>query len=208
MIGRQQRSGDLSTRFSCAFLAIVSAVFAGGIAAGPAARAGSVQHIRWGPDAPERLQAANVLLYEELVAFRDKDPIRFDKEHPFFFGILTDTAYINKIVARWEGHEQRFEYWHPYLWRILDGYVHRPVPVPPHDPGHHHGGGGGGGGQGSSAGGGGSGGGGGRGGGGGGGISSASVPEPGSVVLYVSGMVLAVAGAAARQRVNRAGQGH
>ena len=28
---------------------------------------------------------------------------------------------MNNLVNRWESHEQRFEYWHCALWKILDG---------------------------------------------------------------------------------------
>jgi len=191
MIIPRPRSGFWFQKIVYVWIALFCAAFGGNGVGQRQAKAGSV-HIHWAPDAPERLQAANVLLYEELVAYRDADPTVFDKHHPFFAGILTDPAYMNQIVARWQAHEQRFEYWHPYLWRILDGYEFRPDPAPPPpidpppDPGNSgkgdHGGGG------SSAG----------GGGGaqpdGGGGKPSATPEPSSLVLWISGFGLALLG--------------
>jgi hypothetical protein len=104
---------------------------------------------------------------------------------------------MKRMVARWEAHEQRFEYWHPYLWRILDGYEFRPHPdhrrsidPPPIDPPPHSGGSGNG-----------PHGGGGDGGGGspgvqprGGGGTPGAIPEPGSIVLLISGFSLVALG--------------
>ena len=67
---------------------------------------------------------ANLLCYETLVAFRDSHPVRFDHNHAFYGSLLTKTALMDLMVARWEAHEQRLKSWNPYLWRPLDGYVY------------------------------------------------------------------------------------
>jgi uncharacterized membrane protein YgcG len=155
---------------------------------GAPAEAGPI-HLRWGPDAPEQLANKDVLLYQELVAFRDSDIASFDRKHPFFGTLLSDPSVMSATVARWEAHEQRFEYWHPYLWQILNGYIHEPQligPVPPANPpgggGSNHNGGSGSGGSGQGGGGGSV----GPSGGGGGG-DVATVPEPSSALLLVTG---------------------
>jgi hypothetical protein len=103
-----------------------------------AAEAGTV-HIRWSKDAPERLASRDVLLYEHVVALRDSDPAEFDKRHPFFGRLLRDADFMDSIVRRWESHEQRFEYYHPYLWQVLNGYIHEPKDPPwTPPPGHDH----------------------------------------------------------------------
>jgi len=144
------------------------------------ARAGSI-HIRWGPDASERLQSANVLLYEELVADRDAHESAFDREHPFYAAILSDSTHMDRLVERWQAHEERFEYWHPYLWRILDGYEHRHLPDPRDPSGGQkiggHGGHGPNGGRGTGN--------------GGGGVQANATPEPSSIVLLFPVIVLA-----------------
>ena len=94
------------------------------------AEAGTV-HIRWPADAPKRLAEADVRLYEELVATRDADPVKFDHDHPFYGRFLANPTIAEALVRRWEGHEQRFEYWHPYLSRILDGISELPHQIPP-----------------------------------------------------------------------------
>jgi hypothetical protein len=172
-------------------LAALCSLIYSGVASARQAKAGSI-HIERGPDAPKRLQAANVLLYEELVVYRDSHPTVFDRRHPFFSRLLTDPAYMNRIVDRWKAHEARFEYWHPYLWRILDGYEHRldSQPPPHHEPppkrgGGHHGSGGGSGGGGHH--------------GSGGGIDPSATPEPSSIVVFLSGLVVASGGAALRK---------
>jgi len=190
----RQRSGFWFQKIVYVWIALCCAAFDGEGVCQPQAKAGSVR-IHWGPDAPERLQAANVLLYEELVADRDAHPTVFDKHHPFFGGILTDPAYMDQMVSRWKAHEQRFEYWHPYLWRILDGYEFRPHPSPPIIPppnsgnsgtGGHGGGGSGGGGGGTQP--------------GGGGGKTGATPEPSSFVLWISGLALALLGPVFRKK--------
>jgi hypothetical protein len=87
--------------------------------------------MKWSPDAPELLKQKDMLLYDDLVAFRGSNPSRFDKEHPFFGKLLSDPSYMNAVVDRWEDDEERFEYWHPYLWQILNAYVNQPQPIGP-----------------------------------------------------------------------------
>jgi hypothetical protein len=37
-----------------------------------------------------------------------------------------DLLLMDHFLANWEAHSVRFEDTHPYLWRTLDGYEHRP----------------------------------------------------------------------------------
>ncbi len=99
------------------------------------AEAGSI-HVRYGVDAPERLATSNVRLYESVVADRDLAPVKFDESHPFYGRLLTDPTFADRLIHRWEGHEQRFEYWHNELWRILDGMaqLHQPSSTDPQLP--------------------------------------------------------------------------
>jgi hypothetical protein len=172
---------------------------------GMPAAAGSV-HIQWGPNAPAEYASQDVVLYEQLVAFRDSDPTLFDEQHPFFGELLSNPSVMEQTVQRWEVDEQRFEYWHPYLWQILNGYTKQPQEISPAPPGQGGGGetgsgpgtgaqgiGPGGGSAGSSSGGGSTGGGGtGHGGvgpsAGGGGGGPAGVPEPSSGFLLLTGL--------------------
>jgi hypothetical protein len=137
-------------------------------ALGATAEAGTV-HIRYPANEPEKLATANVKLYQNLVTVRDSNPTKFDKSHPFYGRLLTDPSFANALVHRWESHEQRFEYWHPYLWRILDGISQQPQSITPpptsidKPPSDQSGGGGGGGGN------------------------TPSVPEPSSWLLMLIG---------------------
>jgi hypothetical protein len=88
-------------------------------------------HIRYGPDAPEKMAALNLLYYEGVLNLEHRHPIAFAREHPFYTEMFHNPAMMDRLVARWEAHEQRFEYWHDCLWKVLDGYVvsHRERPV-------------------------------------------------------------------------------
>jgi len=85
------------------------------------ATAGGV-HIRYGPDAPEKMAAANVLYYEGVLNLKHNHPIAFALDHPFYTKMFDDPVMIDRLERRWEAHEQRFEYWHDCLWKVLDGY--------------------------------------------------------------------------------------
>src|SRR5262249_27871033 len=74
---RQRSPGRAITKLISIGIALCCSAFVVGSVSQRQANAGSV-HIHWGPDAPEKLQAANVLLYEELVAFRNSHPAIFD----------------------------------------------------------------------------------------------------------------------------------
>lgn len=80
---------------------------------------------------PEWVVQKHMLLYEDTVKELDANPVRLHERHWFFFGILTDHSYMDQIVKRWESHEPRFDSWHPYLWRMLDGYIHEPQTAAP-----------------------------------------------------------------------------
>lgn len=79
-------------------------------------------HIVYGHEAPEKLAATNVRYYEGVLKLEHNHPRAFAKEHPFYTKMFEDPARVDKLTARWEAHEQRFEYWHLCLWKVLDGY--------------------------------------------------------------------------------------
>jgi hypothetical protein len=177
------------------------------IAADRRAVAGGV-HIRYGPDAPERMAASNLLYYQGLLNVYHDHPISFSREHPFYTEMFQKPAMMDRLVARWQANEQRFEYWHDCLWKVLDGYMvsHRGMPghlvnstggssapgglggggpvdlgtpiVTTNDPGGNHPPTGGGGGV----------------------VTSNSVPEPSSGLLMVAGALVAGSWAACRRR--------
>ena len=135
---------------------------------------------------PPQVVSRHERVYEDLVKFRDSHPVVFDERHPFYFKLLTETPFMNRIVARWESHEARFGFYSPYLSRVLDGYVHLheppatpPTPPPvigetPGSPGTNNGqngenGRGSGGGS------------------GGGGLPPGAVPEPSGLLLLLAG---------------------
>jgi hypothetical protein len=66
---------------------------------------------------------SNFHLYETVVAFRDSHPHRFDRNHVFYFHLLTETPVMDWIVSDWEARRRRFDYWNPFLYRVLDGYT-------------------------------------------------------------------------------------
>ena len=101
---------------------------------GPNLSAGGI-HIHYGPDAPEKLAAANLAFYEGALRFDHRHPIEFKHEFPFYTKLLSDSTLMNHFVARWEAHEQRFEYWGFPLWKVVDGYVLSRMSLP---PGPHH----------------------------------------------------------------------
>ena len=100
-----------SLSFACALLTVI----------GRPATAGGI-HIRYGPDAPEKMAAANVRYYEGVLNLEHNHPIAFALDHPFYTKMFDDPAMIDRLEMRWEAHEQRFEYWHDCLWKVLDGY--------------------------------------------------------------------------------------
>jgi hypothetical protein len=121
-----------------------------------------------------------------VLALEHNHPIEFAKEHPFYTKMFDDPVMLDKLIDRWEAHEQRFEYWHDCLWKVLDGYVasHPELPAPaPGNPTEIAGSGpndrngsspeslGPAGGP------------------GGGGVSTAAVPEPSSGLLIVLGLL-------------------
>src|SRR5262249_17219094 len=65
--------------------------------------------------------AREVQRYLRVVATRNANPPQFDRAHPFYGFILTHKEAFDALVARWQSHPARFEYWHPVLWHVLDG---------------------------------------------------------------------------------------
>src|SRR5262249_1561231 len=89
--------------------------------AASSAAAGGV-HIRYGHDAPARLAVADIRYYEGVLHLYQVHPARFEHEHPFYAKLFEHPAMLDGLLARWEAHEQRFEYWHDCLWKVLNGY--------------------------------------------------------------------------------------
>jgi hypothetical protein len=174
-------------------LASLIAVFIFLLAGDRPAIAGGGLHIRYGPDAPEKLAAANVRYYEGVLNLEHNHPAAFAADHPFYTKMFNDPVMLDKLTARWEAHEQRFEYWHNCLWKVLDGYLltHEHLPgnqvigaesggtSPPPGLNQHLNGNGGDGPPNSD------------GGSPGGGITTSSLPEPSSGLLSVLGLFFA-----------------
>jgi hypothetical protein len=165
---------------------------------GPELWAGGI-HVLYPADAFEKLAGANEVYTEGMMHLYHRHPRWFEHEHPFFTEMFNNPEMMDRLVARWEGHERRFEYWHNSLWRVLDAYAIRhddPLPQIPIvrlsasnavSEAQGNGPGGGGGARGSGS---------------GGNISGASVPEPSTGILVVSGLVAGLVGFAWR-RVSR-----
>jgi hypothetical protein len=161
---------------------------------GPELRAGGI-HVRYRADAPEKLAGANTVYTEGMLRLYHRHSAWFEREHPFFTAMFNNPQMMDRLIARWESHERRFEYWHNSLWRVLDAYASRheePLPHPPTalllpskevsaDQGNGQG----------------------PGGGGGSGISPASVPEPSAGILMISGLVAGLIGYAWRRASRR-----
>jgi hypothetical protein len=79
-------------------------------------------HIRYGLDAPEKLATSNILYYEGVLNLEHHHPLEFAYDHPFYTKMFEDPLMLDKLLERWEAHEQRFKYWHDCLWKVLDGY--------------------------------------------------------------------------------------
>ncbi len=160
---------------------ITGAAFIVAALAQVAADAGSVRARLDARDGRESVAQSNLHLFEDLVAFRDSHPLRFDQNHVFYFHLLTNTDFMDYVLALRQEDPPRFDFWNPFLWRTLDGYTiwdaeqSRLIAVPPPPPGppiSPQGGptpdGGGSGGN-------------------GGGLNPQSVPEPSSALLLLTG---------------------
>jgi hypothetical protein len=175
------------------------------------AQAGSVT----GVPTKAEVRAARILLYEHEMSVFDKDPTRFDEHHPVLGRILASEQGFDAFLAKHTFPRLLCKHT-PFLWRVIDGDIlyHRlhPFAVPtsgsesgPTPPGGSTSDGTPPGGTGTTPDGGGPGGhdpgsGGGSGGGSGPTIRPASVPEPSSGILMVSGVTLALI-AAFRRRI-------
>ena len=146
-------------------------------------------HIRYPVDAPQKLAGANEVYAREVLNLDHQHPRWFAHAHPFYTHMFENQVMMDRLVARWEAHEQRFEYWHNSLWKILDAYAieHEappsflPTGLPSSSNGVSEARGGvpvggnpGGGGQGI--------------------VSVAGVPEPSSGVVMVSGLIVGLMG--------------
>jgi len=139
--------------------------------------------------------------YEREVILRDWAPEKFDRVHPLAGRMLSDESVYEKLLREWEEHPARFERNHRCLWHVLVGDMlyheeHPFVPLVVHpgdvpaysensnpqgggNPGNHDNGGSG------------------------GGIHSASVPEPSSMALLISGLIAVLLAAACRRAYAR-----
>ncbi len=159
--------------------------------------AGSI-HLRYPVNAPERLAGANERYTREVLSLDRRHPEWFEHTHPFYAHMFTNPEMMDRLIARWEAHEQRFEYWHNSLWKILDAYaigLEHSLPLLPidlpasrsavsDDPGAGPGGVGPGGGT-------------------YGNVGGASVPEPSNGILMVSGLIVGLLGLAWRRILRR-----
>ncbi len=108
----------MNTRFA-SLVAVCTLLAAGG----GRAMAGQI-HIRYKPDAPEKMAATDVAYYHGVLDLYHNHPAAFTAEHPFYVKMFNEPVMLDRLVARWEADEPRFEYWHNCLWKVLNGYVH------------------------------------------------------------------------------------
>jgi hypothetical protein len=74
--------------------------------------------------------AADVQIYEALVAERNQDIAKFDHAHHFLGRMLADEKHMEHVDQTWHTHPGCFKYHHHFISQVLDGWEHR-----------HHGGG-------------------------------------------------------------------
>ncbi len=145
------------------------------------------------------VQAERILLYEHEMGLYNRDPTRFDEQHPVLGRILASEEGFDAYLAKHTFPRLLCKHT-PFLWRVIDGDIlyHRlhPFAKPPSVPDTEltppggntsdstpPGGGGPGGGSGPT-------------------IHQSSVPEPSSWVILASGVALAFI-AALRRRIYR-----
>jgi hypothetical protein len=87
------------------------------------AKGGSVSVRSDAREGHEFSSKSDLRIYENVVAFRDSHPDRFDYNHVFYFHLLTEAPMMDRMVSDWEAHPRRFDYWNPFLCRVLDGYT-------------------------------------------------------------------------------------
>jgi MYXO-CTERM domain-containing protein len=69
----------------------------------------------------DHVEAVDQKAYNDLVRDRDSDVASFDRAHPFFAKLLSDSEFAQNLIAKWESNEKRFDAHHPFLARILAG---------------------------------------------------------------------------------------
>jgi hypothetical protein len=177
-------------------LAAIAGIVLGG---GRELSAGGI-HIRYPVDAPEKLAAANEVYAQGVLNMYERHPRWFEHTHPFYTEMFHNPEMMDRLIARWEAHEQRFEYWHYCLWKVLDGYMishQTPLPLLPIlPPSSSHavseaGGNGPGGGPGK----------------GNQNLGAPGVPEPSAGVLMVSGLIVGLIRFARRRVSGRSSTG-
>jgi len=80
-------------------------------------------HVRYPADAPEDLAGRNEIYEQGVLNLDHRHAGWFEQTHPFYAKMFNDPTMLNKLLDRWEAHEERFEYWHDCLWKVLDGYA-------------------------------------------------------------------------------------
>ena len=89
----------------------------------PPVLAGGGLHIHFGPDAPNKMAATNEVYYEGILNLYHNHTAEFERDHPFYVKVFNDPVRMDRLLHRWESHEERFEYWHWCLWKVLDGHL-------------------------------------------------------------------------------------
>lgn len=71
----------------------------------------------------------NRRIFDNLASIRSHDPLAFDDGHEFVGRLLSDQHYLESMQQRLESHPERFKYYHPFVWRVVDG-GHQELPCP------------------------------------------------------------------------------
>jgi hypothetical protein len=144
-----------------------------------------------------QIEAAHVRLYEQDVRVQALDPTNFDLKHPQIGQMLSSQQYYEQELLAWKSKPERFEHENPALWHVLDGDMlfHKRHPfqpsiisvptgwLPPGNPGAMPTGGGQPGGGIFDP-----------------GIQPAGVPEPSSVILGLTAVIMSVVAVISRWR--------
>ncbi len=65
-------------------------------------------HIRYPVDAPEKLAHANEVYAQGVLNMYERHPRWFEHTHPFYTEMFHNPEMMDRLVVRWEAHEQRF----------------------------------------------------------------------------------------------------
>jgi len=67
------------------------------------------------------IDAANIRLYERDVYERDRDITGFDQRHGMLGEVLGNQQFFEQELQAWKSHPGQFEQEHHNLWRVIDG---------------------------------------------------------------------------------------